>query len=433
MPCCAADQPVGNYWINVTTLDGHNSPAILHYEGAPDPAADPAVSAGAYDAELGCLGSSLWGFEQTAALRAGPGVPPPPQESDRQLTLFLSFGGASAAPASFAQSAAQPDNPYGLPAAAAAAAALPANGSGCPAGNGSYCWSLNWNVFAMPPSLPIYAAAGSAPGNGGDASQAGQPASYSIALQQGEVVDLAMVNTGGMVHPMHLHGAAFWVLATGHGDVLTPGGALNATAAALNLRDPPLRDTAPVPPARMAPTMAGRVADGTGDGDIGSMGGEHDMHGMHGMDTLASEAGTVAAAEGGTDASAEGAATGHEGHDMGGGMASAAEASGSGHEGHGTGGSGMAGGAGMGHQHGTVASPDAQGYAVVRFVADNPGVWAFHCHIDLHSASGMMLYFVVEPQPAPANSSGGGGSSGGWYAPEGLECGGSHHVHAAAT
>lgn len=93
MPCCAADQPVGNYWINVTTLDGHNSPAILHYEGAPDPAADPAVSAGAYDAELGCLGSSLWGFEQTAALRAGPGVPPPPQVRAQLVPPFRAPAG----------------------------------------------------------------------------------------------------------------------------------------------------------------------------------------------------------------------------------------------------------------------------------------------------------------------------------------------------
>jgi len=28
-----ADQPVGNYWINVATLTGLNSPIVLHYKG----------------------------------------------------------------------------------------------------------------------------------------------------------------------------------------------------------------------------------------------------------------------------------------------------------------------------------------------------------------------------------------------------------------
>lgn len=38
-----ANQPIGNYWINVMTLLGYNSPAILHYEGAPDPLLDPSM------------------------------------------------------------------------------------------------------------------------------------------------------------------------------------------------------------------------------------------------------------------------------------------------------------------------------------------------------------------------------------------------------
>jgi FtsP/CotA-like multicopper oxidase with cupredoxin domain len=35
-----------------------------------------------------------------------------------------------------------------------------------------------------------------------------------------------------------------------------------------------------------------------------------------------------------------------------------------------------------------------RGNAVVRWVADNPGIWAFHCHILWHHRAGMMMQFV---------------------------------------
>jgi len=35
-----------------------------------------------------------------------------------------------------------------------------------------------------------------------------------------------------------------------------------------------------------------------------------------------------------------------------------------------------------------------QSWAVIRFVADNPGVWLFHCHIDWHGLSGMAVTFI---------------------------------------
>ncbi|KAK7204664.1 hypothetical protein BZA70DRAFT_299456 [Myxozyma melibiosi] len=38
------------------------------------------------------------------------------------------------------------------------------------------------------------------------------------------------------------------------------------------------------------------------------------------------------------------------------------------------------------------------GHAVVRFVADNPGFWAFHCHILWHLRAGMMMQFAVGVQ-----------------------------------
>lgn len=35
-------------------------------------------------------------------------------------------------------------------------------------------------------------------------------------------------------------------------------------------------------------------------------------------------------------------------------------------------------------------------YLVLRFVADNPGVWVMHCHIEFHMFEGLMVTFVVE-------------------------------------
>ena len=31
------------------------------------------------------------------------------------------------------------------------------------------------------------------------------------------------------------------------------------------------------------------------------------------------------------------------------------------------------------------------GYTILRFPADNPGVWMFHCHLEFHSELGMAL------------------------------------------
>jgi iron transport multicopper oxidase len=39
----------------------------------------------------------------------------------------------------------------------------------------------------------------------------------------------------------------------------------------------------------------------------------------------------------------------------------------------------------------------ANGYIVIRFKADNPGVWFFHCHIDLHLIGGMAATIIEAP------------------------------------
>jgi iron transport multicopper oxidase len=44
-----------------------------------------------------------------------------------------------------------------------------------------------------------------------------------------------------------------------------------------------------------------------------------------------------------------------------------------------------------------VISVPAAGWALIRIVADNPGVWAFHCHIDWHMAAGMMATLIEAP------------------------------------
>lgn len=41
-----------------------------------------------------------------------------------------------------------------------------------------------------------------------------------------------------------------------------------------------------------------------------------------------------------------------------------------------------------------VIVPDA-GFTVIRFHADNPGYWLFHCHMSWHNHLGMALVFKV--------------------------------------
>ncbi|XP_057524992.1 laccase-12-like [Amaranthus tricolor] len=58
----------------------------------------------------------------------------------------------------------------------------------------------------------------------------------------------------------------------------------------------------------------------------------------------------------------------------------------------------------------TVPVP-VNGWAVIRFVADNPGVWLMHCHLDVHITWGLAMAFLVEDgvgeleslQPPPAD------------------------------
>ncbi|EMS55299.1 Laccase-19 [Triticum urartu] len=44
------------------------------------------------------------------------------------------------------------------------------------------------------------------------------------------------------------------------------------------------------------------------------------------------------------------------------------------------------------------------GWAVVRFVTDNPGMWYLHCHFEFHIIMGMATAFIVENGPTPETS-----------------------------
>lgn len=44
----------------------------------------------------------------------------------------------------------------------------------------------------------------------------------------------------------------------------------------------------------------------------------------------------------------------------------------------------------------TVSVP-AQRHIVIRFVADNPGVWALHCHVSWHMEGGMFVSLLERP------------------------------------
>ncbi|KAK8966373.1 Laccase-3 [Platanthera guangdongensis] len=46
-------------------------------------------------------------------------------------------------------------------------------------------------------------------------------------------------------------------------------------------------------------------------------------------------------------------------------------------------------------QRNTVGVP-VKGWAVIRFVAGNPGVWLMHCHLDVHITWGLAMAFLVE-------------------------------------
>ncbi|MCJ1266906.1 hypothetical protein MMC22_006791 [Lobaria immixta] len=44
------------------------------------------------------------------------------------------------------------------------------------------------------------------------------------------------------------------------------------------------------------------------------------------------------------------------------------------------------------------ASAEAFGWILIRLVTDNPGIWAFHCHISWHTEAGLLMQFLIRPE-----------------------------------
>ncbi|KAK1057157.1 hypothetical protein LTR33_013711 [Friedmanniomyces endolithicus] len=40
------------------------------------------------------------------------------------------------------------------------------------------------------------------------------------------------------------------------------------------------------------------------------------------------------------------------------------------------------------------ASVEGYGWILLRLVADNPGIWAFHCHLSWHTEAGLLMQFL---------------------------------------
>ncbi|XP_048613138.1 laccase-8-like [Brassica napus] len=53
--------------------------------------------------------------------------------------------------------------------------------------------------------------------------------------------------------------------------------------------------------------------------------------------------------------------------------------------------------------HNTVGVPPG-GWVALRFIANNPGAWIFHCHMDAHLPYGIIMVFIVENGPTPETS-----------------------------
>jgi FtsP/CotA-like multicopper oxidase with cupredoxin domain len=48
------------------------------------------------------------------------------------------------------------------------------------------------------------------------------------------------------------------------------------------------------------------------------------------------------------------------------------------------------------HRRDTLTLPGF-GWVVIRFITDNFGLWAFHCHIGWHMAAGLLMQFASLP------------------------------------
>jgi len=258
-----ADAPVGNYWIDVATLDGRNSPAVLRYKGAPDPLASPEFlrtmrpslpgGCASGKGEPGVFDSK----NATGVVAAkAPSVPVPPQgPADKTLTLYMADAAATDPPLSFLRGG----NGSGSGSSAGAAVRPRRGAPSCPPPPGGvsvmpskYCWSINWRVAQGhsdgdgrgPLAILDPSTDGGADGGGPNGARPASSSSLlSVDVAQDQVVDLLLINPSRMVHP---HAPArrqvlgpragsgssrrFWVLAQVLGPRAGSGSSRRATA-----------------------------------------------------------------------------------------------------------------------------------------------------------------------------------------------------------
>ena len=270
--------------------------------------------------------------------------------------------------------------------------------------------SLNWVNFALRPGAPP---AVLAPVRGADLGSA----AYIQDVTYGATVDIAFVNPSPMTHPMHIHGHSLWLLGIGNGNILKSDGSIDYSELASQPGGAYMeRDTVPVPNA---------VMRGGAPGAMPSMPAAAVSKTVNGMSTAAAKQQPASQQVGGSMTSMSGARPAAGAAPMAAGAADASSAGGMASMGgvhrrrlRGSDpGNSMAGMAmsSTGAQGGppaagpsAAAAPETDGgqlvpgYAVVRFVARNAGVWPFHCHIDSHAEAGMFMALrIARPGATP--------------------------------
>jgi hypothetical protein len=349
-----ADAAIANYWVRLATLDGRGSPAVLHYEGAPEPLTDPNLGEPplVVPFECGRVPFDLSSVEalKTVKRRKGKGsMPlPPTEDADKTLLLYatdnammpvpkrggaadvLSAGGFNVSVTGGGDGRACNPRGQGM---SMAAGTREQGASGEPAAiippESRYCWGLNWNLFEMPKNPPMFYDVDKVSSlRTGDTDR-----SFHVNVPLGSIVDIVVINPSTMTHPFHLHAGGFWVVAAGSstgGPPLRADGSVDykalssanddAAGKSFVSEDPIYLDTYSVPPV---------ASENEGEGAIS----------------------------------------------------------------------------------GTVPIP---AWAVMRFVARNAGIVAFHCHLDLHAETGIFMFFRVTGTDIRAP----------WYLPPGLStCG----------
>ncbi|XP_064606396.1 uncharacterized protein LOC135471205 [Liolophura sinensis] len=291
-----ANNSIANYWIRSKTLEieyNHIAEARLHYEGADesDPSTEPQKC---FESQRCLVLNCPFVYYPAEAytdcmfvhqLRSRENAPIPFAESGKFKEVFLNF-------------------------------AMP-----------RMIGSVNGRAFQLPPvSALTQPQEIETPCESADCGEDRLcRCSHSLSFEQGDVLQLVMTNLGsgkGIVHPIHSHGHAFYVLKMGYGIYNQTTGAFMSSTTDINCNTGPNQSFCNNP-TWLDPTWS----DGNVPGLITEDAPRKD----------------------------------------------------------------------------TIIVPSG-GYVVLRLVADNPGLWFMHCHIEMHTLDGMALvlnesFYEVPPPP----------------------------------